>query len=599
MAQENGNKMQILPDGSIQIKNKRTGETKVVQSNELPNYGVSYSKYATELEAFKKVGGKTEAEITQAPSTEGEKTKYNLARTGLQAAKKVRDIYDKDPSILTKQLLPGKFASRSFDSALFATVDTLLRIRTGATAPEEEIRRYINAYGPKFGDSTEDVDFKTNNLVTALIEEGGIPEEESNKLFPGRIKSEVSPTPEKKPTEIPGWLAGLPSGLANLLVPRTKKLITEQLPEYYSQIPQDYGGQLQKMLEGAKMAMPAAGELGAWALPIGKLGLLRGGAVAGGLMGATTPEEVTPEERLRKTGYGALGGALTGGVLKGAGAIVGKVAGAGKKLVTQLFRPLASETDKLRRFQGLDFAEEVIKRDLPEIKGKSNDQILTYYNDKVNQFENAADNFLIPIKEKVDKEEILNLVNQTLKSRKGRVLQATSQVKQLVKDLAKLPQKVDLPTLNQVKRDVQTAAKGFYSATGEPSPASDSLADAARKIKELIEIKAPGIKEVNNSVAFYHTAQEAIQRKLDQSMKQEGIGLLDILGGGGAAGAMMAGRPEIGMAIAAPTLARRLLQRPQVKTQIATLGEQLQGAKMPSLLEKLLLIGGGRMGSSF
>lgn len=136
-------------------------------------------------------GGGVEAEMT-----EGERTKYRLANTGLKSVKTLLEIYQKDPSVLTKQLIPGKFVSREFDSALFSTVDTLLRIRTGATAPEEEIRRYMDAYGPKYGDSEEAVTFKLNNLINALTSEGGVPKEEVEAIFnPNQQTSVPSSSP--------------------------------------------------------------------------------------------------------------------------------------------------------------------------------------------------------------------------------------------------------------------------------------------------------------------------------------------------------------------------------------------------------------------
>ena len=48
--------MKILPDGTIEISNKNTGQKKVVQAADLPNYGISYSDYEKELQAAKNVG---------------------------------------------------------------------------------------------------------------------------------------------------------------------------------------------------------------------------------------------------------------------------------------------------------------------------------------------------------------------------------------------------------------------------------------------------------------------------------------------------------------------------------------------------------------
>lgn len=54
--QETGNNMRILSDGTVEIRNKRTGETKIIQPQDLPSYGIPYSKYAGEVEAAQQVG---------------------------------------------------------------------------------------------------------------------------------------------------------------------------------------------------------------------------------------------------------------------------------------------------------------------------------------------------------------------------------------------------------------------------------------------------------------------------------------------------------------------------------------------------------------
>lgn len=53
--------MRILPDGTVEIKNKVTGETKIIQPADLPNYGISYSNYEKELKSAQNVGVVTDA----------------------------------------------------------------------------------------------------------------------------------------------------------------------------------------------------------------------------------------------------------------------------------------------------------------------------------------------------------------------------------------------------------------------------------------------------------------------------------------------------------------------------------------------------------
>ena len=59
--------MRFLENGTVEIKNKRTGETKTVTLNDLPNYGISYEKYAGEYNAYKSTikEGKFDNKATQ------------------------------------------------------------------------------------------------------------------------------------------------------------------------------------------------------------------------------------------------------------------------------------------------------------------------------------------------------------------------------------------------------------------------------------------------------------------------------------------------------------------------------------------------------
>jgi len=100
-------------------------------------------------------------------SVEGQKVK-GLVNTGIRSANEAWAMYQKDPLLLTKQLIPGKFGSRAFDKAMYDAVDTLLRLRTGAQANPSEIRGYMERLGPNFGDSREVVQYKIESLIKDL-----------------------------------------------------------------------------------------------------------------------------------------------------------------------------------------------------------------------------------------------------------------------------------------------------------------------------------------------------------------------------------------------------------------------------------------------
>ena len=136
----------------------------------------------------------------------------NLGESGLRTLSQVKSIYESDPTVLTKQKIPGKFFSRSFDNALFNTVDALLRIRTGAAAPEEEVRRYMASLGPNFGDSAEVVEQKLNNLSADL----------ANAAKKENVSTKVSPVPQ-------GSMQGV-GELLDFLIPGSKAR-TRQIQE--------------------------------------------------------------------------------------------------------------------------------------------------------------------------------------------------------------------------------------------------------------------------------------------------------------------------------------------------------------------------------
>lgn len=85
--------MRILPDGTVEIRNKRSGETKVIKPDELPNYGISYSNYAKEAQAFASVGGKAEGIVT--PLSEHDQKKADAEKVKkdiIDTAKQLQDV---------------------------------------------------------------------------------------------------------------------------------------------------------------------------------------------------------------------------------------------------------------------------------------------------------------------------------------------------------------------------------------------------------------------------------------------------------------------------------------------------------------------------
>lgn len=97
--------MRFLPDGTVEIKNKAGGETKIVRPEDLPNYGISYDTYNTQKKAYSEsVGGVSEA-VKKVQDSEKQKS--------IVSAQAARDTLE----VLNKRAR-GEIAGNQADDAL-------------------------------------------------------------------------------------------------------------------------------------------------------------------------------------------------------------------------------------------------------------------------------------------------------------------------------------------------------------------------------------------------------------------------------------------------------------------------------------------------
>jgi len=471
---------------------------------------------------------------------------------------------------------------------------------------------------------------KIRNKITGEIKEVG-----ENELSNYGLSSPV-PQPEQK---------SFLGKLTNVLVPRTKKYVTETLPEYYKEKPTGYLEELKKTVGIAPKAVEAGGELGAWALPTTKAGagasfLQKVGAGAktgvgvGTLLGLT--KEGTAEERLKAGAGGALTGGIAGGVMTGGmeavKGVTKKVLSGGAGIIRRLFKPNTTEIAEFTRNTGMKFEDEILKRDASNLQGKSDTEIVNYFRGKFTQTRQAVDNLLegkslpkfvrsLGEEKTVDKKEYIFKINNLISKiepEKGNVLQegATNSLNTIADDLNKAPEKLTASVLNNIKRQLQNASDSSYSLNGKPTATSRAIAGVATIFKEAVEQLEPRVKDLNKDIQLYRLASRSIERRLNLMTGQKTgdvfgklLGQLPFLAAGfGYAKGGLPGLLGYGGAVAAGSATKAAYEKPATQIKIAnTLQKMLGTATKTSekqalraaidVLKRMGLVGMGRLGA--
>lgn len=102
------------------------------------------------------------------PITATIKQRMDLSTAGLRAQQDAQDMFVSDPNIVLKGRASGGLASRKYDSAVSRAVEGLLRARSGAAVPKEEVEKYIRDYTPRVGDDEETALYKLAQLKLDL-----------------------------------------------------------------------------------------------------------------------------------------------------------------------------------------------------------------------------------------------------------------------------------------------------------------------------------------------------------------------------------------------------------------------------------------------
>lgn len=377
-----------------------------------------------------------------------------------------------------------------------------------------------------------------------------------------------------------------------------------------------------------EMLQEGAG-LASWAIPLGKgpmLAKMGLSATVGGLNEASQ-ENATP---------GSIGGsAAISSLFPPAFAVGGKIANRlgkiGKGFISQLFKPAAGDIKDLSKYHKIKFDDEIIKRDLPKITGKSFEELQNYYDDAVKASAGQTDKMLEATGKTVDAREVLRLAFDAQKERSSRVLQGSAmrKISELSDDILRTQFGIDRPmksfksaedlfvymaksrrltstsgsipipltVANQIKRDIQTVAQSSYNVEGRASPVADSLRGIAAKVNDLIETQAPGAKALNTTEAFYRKAQDLINRRAASASSAEMNALQQFLLYGGLTTTitgLATNNPLLSILGTLPPISVTAARSPKFKTRMAKSLIDMSTKEIPETIKRALTITTGR-----
>lgn len=173
------------PQQALTLPEALAQAQQLIGGNEKPSVYLDYAK-----ELMKSSGGAGGSpNITKVTAQQ-----YGLAQTGRQSLANLAGLLQEDPGVLGRSATPGRklpivggYVSEAvktgdFDAIGYNIADTLLRIRTGATANESEVRNLQSQIMPRAGDSPQTVQTKLRQLdeafnsILANAQAGGVGE---------------------------------------------------------------------------------------------------------------------------------------------------------------------------------------------------------------------------------------------------------------------------------------------------------------------------------------------------------------------------------------------------------------------------------------
>lgn len=369
--------------------------------------------------------------------------------------------------------------------------------------------------------------------------------------------------------------------------------------------------------------------LASWAVPVSK-GPMAAKIVASAGAGALSEfsqDDATPESIKNAA---LISGAMPP-VFAAGGKVMGAIGNEGKKFIASSFKLNPTDAKTLKE-AGIDFADEISKKDLPIIaKMRDPNEIVEYFMKKDERSGKVVDEFLRDNAKEIPMKKVLSILYYAKKSsRKGyfegeSAGKITEAADTFVKntfgidsydELAKMaaagktlpgPIYADPVEVNHLRRAFNTIGKSAYTATGYPDLGSKRMTKVARSLGNLLEDAAEGYKKVNKTNMLYNAAYDAIVSAVSSFEKSPPIlqraagpafGVPLVIG-------LAAGNPLAGLLAGTSLVATGKLQNPSTKIRLANKAINVgkTGSTVPSWLKDIIkkgtTIGAGRTGAMF
>lgn len=355
-----------------------------------------------------------------------------------------------------------------------------------------------------------------------------------------------------------------------------------------------------------------AGEIGSYMMPQNKLlksgnagTRILGGAVQGGeigtLLGATNPEaENLGERAMGAVTQGAIGvvtGAAVQGLFEVGKSGVKKLVGDASQKLRKIIRPNPSKLNKFKKFTGMDYADEIVKRDAKNIEGMGYDKLEPYFNNKFLQATQKTDKVLEASGKSVKKEWVQQQLVDVMDNYKDRPIvseQINKTFTTYFDALEKFGDDIPLSVANNIKRDLQELAKASYSGTSGSIPKAYSK--VAYKLNKEIKKLVPEAINLDKETQLYKLVSEAVSNTGSREQNKISTTFMDKLlqsfpvglgaGVGFGTGNLPAGVLTM-LGSAAAGKGREVYRSPQVQTTLASKISQGINPKMQALVRLL------------